>query len=329
MLDSPLLAVGELTKKIKRGKHTTRRTEILSLGDDTYFVDTCGFSMLDAVDVPPEELRLYFDDMEVFRKDCRFNMCTHTDEPDCAVKAHLGAGVGFGRYERYKQIFNELNERRKTSMIKVAPSILSADFGKMAEAVQKVKEWGADLVHCDVMDGVYVPNITFGMPMVKSIRKYTDQQLDVHLMITRPEKYVGQFCDAGADWVTFHPEASEDVEGALEEIKSKGVKCGLVVNADQPFSIVEPYLDKIDMLLIMTVQAGFGGQSFKEDCLEKVRRGFELKKLNDYDYEIEIDGGVSPSNIQKCKDAGATIVVAGSSVFKAENPSEAVKAMQI
>lgn len=217
----------------------------------------------------------------------------------------------------------------KTNMIKVAPSILSADFGKMAEAVQKVKEWGADLVHCDVMDGVYVPNITFGMPMVKSIRKYTDQQLDVHLMITRPEKYVGQFCDAGADWVTFHPEASEDVEGALEEIKSKGVKCGLVVNADQPFSIVEPYLDKIDMLLIMTVQAGFGGQSFKEDCLEKVRRGFELKKLNDYDYEIEIDGGVSPSNIQKCKDAGATIVVAGSSVFKAENPSEAVKAMQI
>lgn len=113
VLDSPLLAVGELTKKIKRGKHTTRRTEILSLGDDTYFVDTCGFSMLDAVDVPPEELRLYFDDMEAFRKDCRFNTCTHTDEPDCAVKAHLGAGVGFGRYERYKQIFNELNERRK------------------------------------------------------------------------------------------------------------------------------------------------------------------------------------------------------------------------
>ena len=103
-------------------------------------------------------------------------------------------------------------------MIKVAPSILSADFGKMAEAVQKVKEWGADLVHCDVMDGVYVPNITFGMPMVKSIRKYTDQQLDVHLMITRPEKYVGQFCDAGADWVTFHPEASEDVELSLIHI---------------------------------------------------------------------------------------------------------------
>lgn len=214
-------------------------------------------------------------------------------------------------------------------MIKVAPSILSADFGKMGEAVQLIEKWGADIVHCDVMDGVYVPNITFGMPMVKALRKYTTQELDVHLMITRPEKYVGQFCDAGADWVTFHPEASEDVEGALAEIKSKGVKCGLVVNADQPFDIVEPYLDKIDMLLIMTVQAGFGGQSFKEDCLEKARRGYEIKKAKGYKYEIEIDGGVSPSNIAVCKEAGATIVVAGSSVFKAADPAAAVKAMQI
>ena len=214
-------------------------------------------------------------------------------------------------------------------MIKVAPSILSADFGKMAEAVEKVKLWGADWVHCDVMDGVYVPNITFGMPMVKALRGYTDLPLDVHLMITRPEKYVGQFCDAGADLVTFHPEASEDVECALETIKSKGVKCGLVVNADQPFSIVEPYLDKIDLLLIMTVQAGFGGQSFKEDCLDKVRAGEALRVKNGWSYDIEIDGGVSPANIQKCKDAGATVVVAGSSVFKAADPTAAVKAMQI
>ena len=189
-------------------------------------------------------------------------------------------------------------------MIKVAPSILSADFGKMAEAVQNIKVWGADLVHCDVMDGVYVPNITFGMPMVKALRKYTDMPLDVHLMITRPEKYVGQFCDAGADYVTFHPEASEDVEGALAEIKSKGVN-------------------------IMTVQAGFGGQSFKEDCLEKVRMGEKLRVERGLNYDIEIDGGVSPSNIKLCKDAGATIVVAGSSVFKAEDHAAAVKAMQI
>ena len=214
-------------------------------------------------------------------------------------------------------------------MIKVAPSILSADFGKMAEAVQSIEKWGADWVHCDVMDGVYVPNITFGMPMVKALRKYTDMFLDVHLMITRPEKYVGQFCDAGADLVTFHPEASEDVEGALNDIKSKGVKCGLVVNADQPFSVAEPYLDRIDLLLIMTVQAGFGGQNFKEDCLEKVRRGAEIKREKGYSYEIEIDGGVSPANIERCKDAGGTVVVAGSAVFKAEDPAAAVRAMQI
>lgn len=214
-------------------------------------------------------------------------------------------------------------------MIKVAPSILSADFGKMAEAVDNIKAWGADIVHCDVMDGVYVPNITFGMPMIKALRKYTDMPLDVHLMITKPEKYVGQFCDAGADWVTFHPEASDDVAGALAEIKSKGVKCGLVVNADQPFEIVEPYLDKIDMLLIMTVQAGFGGQSFKEDCLEKVRRGAAAKVEKGYSYEIEIDGGVSPSNIALCKEAGGTIVVAGSAVFNAGDHSAAVKSMQI
>ena len=211
----------------------------------------------------------------------------------------------------------------------VAPSILSADFGKMAEAVENVKAWGADLVHLDVMDGVYVPNITFGMPMVKALRKYSDMTLDAHLMIIKPEKYVGQFCDAGADLVTFHPEASDDVQGALDEIKSKGKKCGLVINADQPFSIVEGYLDQIDVLLIMTVQAGFGGQSFKEDCVEKARLGAKLRNDHGYKYEIEIDGGVSPKNVQLLKDAGADIVVAGNAVFKSENPSFTIKQMQI
>ena len=211
----------------------------------------------------------------------------------------------------------------------LSPSLLSADFANLQRDVEMLNASQADWFHLDIMDGLFVPNITFGMPMVKALRKYTDLPLDVHLMITRPEKYVGQFCDAGADWVTFHPEASEDVRGALNEIKSKGVKCGLVVNADQPFSIVEPYLDEIDMLLIMTVQAGFGGQSFKEDCLEKVRMGEKLRVERGLNYDIEIDGGVSPSNIERCKEAGATIVVAGSSVFKAEDPTAAVKAMQI
>lgn len=154
----------------------------------------------------------------------------------------------------------------------VAPSMLSADFGNMARDVKAIEQWGADVVHCDVMDGVYVPNITFGMPMVKSFKQNSNLPIDAHLMITLPEKYVGAFCDAGADIVTFHPDASGDVQGAIDTIKSKGKKCGLVVNADQPFDIVEPYLPLIDFLVVMTVQAGFGGQKFMPNRLEMVQK---------------------------------------------------------
>lgn len=215
------------------------------------------------------------------------------------------------------------------SKVKVAPSILSADFGKMAEAVENIKKWGADWVHCDVMDGVYVPNITFGMPMVKDLRKYTDMFLDVHLMITEPEKHVGAFCDSGADMVTFHPDASKNSLKALDIIKSKGKMCGVVLNADQPFNVIEPYLDKVDMVLIMTVQAGFGGQSFMADRLEMVKKVKSIKDSMGYNYIIQIDGGVSPDNVKLCKEAGMEVAVAGSAVFKADVPANAVKAMQI
>ena len=209
----------------------------------------------------------------------------------------------------------------------IAPSVLSADFGNMAEAVREVKAWGGDIIHCDVMDGVYVPNITFGMPMIKAIRKNTDLPVDVHLMITKPERYVGAFCDAGADIVTFHPDASEDVQGALDIIKSKGKKCGLVVNADVDFDIVVPYLDQIDLLVIMTVQAGFGGQSFKPECLDKVRTGEKLRKENGYKYLIEVDGGVIEDNIATCKEAGVDIAVAGSAVFRSKDPKKTIETM--
>ena len=209
----------------------------------------------------------------------------------------------------------------------IAPSVLSADFGNMAEAVREVKAFGGDIIHCDVMDGVYVPNITFGMPMIKAIRKNTDLPVDVHLMITKPERYVGAFCDAGADIVTFHPDASEDVQGALDIIKSKGKKCGLVVNADVDFDIVVPYLDQIDLLVIMTVQAGFGGQSFKPECLDKVRTGEKLRKENGYKYLIEVDGGVIEDNIATCKEAGVDIAVAGSAVFRSKDPKKTIETM--
>lgn len=199
--------------------------------------------------------------------------------------------------------------------------MLSADFGNMARDVKAIEQWGADVVHCDVMDGVYVPNITFGMPMVKAFKQNSNLPIDAHLMITLPEKYVGAFCDAGADIVTFHPDASGDVQGAIDTIKSKGKKCGLVVNADQPFDIVEPYLPEIDLLVVMTVQAGFGGQKFMPNRLQMVQKGDEMRKQFGYSYLIEVDGGVCEDNVATIKDAGADIVVAGSAVFKSENPT--------
>lgn len=210
--------------------------------------------------------------------------------------------------------------------IEVAPSILSADFGKMAEAVQNLELWQADLVHCDVMDGVFVPNLTFGMPMIKALRKYTKGILDVHLMIVKPERYIQQFISAGADIVTFHPDASDDVLGALNLIKSAGKKCGLVLNPDKPISLIEPYLDLIDVVIIMGVYAGFGGQKFILDTLDKIR---DLKALiGNRNIKIEMDGGATLENVKSIALAGTDIIVAGSAVFNAENPAEAVKSIR-
>ena len=213
-------------------------------------------------------------------------------------------------------------------MVKVAPSILSADFGKMAEAVSLLKEWDADWVHCDVMDGNYVPNITFGMPMIKALRKYSDMFFDVHLMIDKPERYIQQFCDAGASLITFHPDASENVQQGIDIAKKNNVLIGLVVNADKDISIVEPYLSQLDVVLIMTVQAGFGGQSFREDCLKKVEIIYNERKKNKYKYLIEIDGGVSLKTIDACKKAGCDVVVAGSAVFNADDKKEIIKQLR-
>lgn len=208
----------------------------------------------------------------------------------------------------------------------VAPSILSADFANMEKAALDVRKWGGDWLHCDVMDGVFVPNITFGMPMVKALDRVTDMTLDVHLMITEPEKYVERFCDVGADFVTFHVDASKNVDGALDAIKAKGKKCGLVLNPDKPLSLVKPYIDKIDILLIMSVYAGFGGQKFIPESVQKLK---DAKKLiGDRNVLLEIDGGVGEDNAKEIIAAGADVLVAGSSVFGSKNPEKVISALK-
>jgi len=208
--------------------------------------------------------------------------------------------------------------------VKVAPSILSGDFANMGQSVRSAENWGADYIHFDVMDGVYVPNLTFGMPMCKAVRPYTSLPLDVHLMIIKPERYVQAFCDAGADIVTFHPEASDDVGKALELIKEKGKKCGLVLNPDKSVQLVIPYLKKIDIIVIMGVYPGFGGQKFIPDVLSKVK---ELRALG-YDGEIELDGGVTEQNAQEIVDSGVNVLVGGSSVFRSKDPQKTISVLK-
>lgn len=208
-------------------------------------------------------------------------------------------------------------------MIKVAPSILSADFAAMGQAVENLEKWGADYVHCDVMDGRFVPNITFGMPMIKAIRKHTSLPLDVHLMIVNPEDYIEKFIDAGADIITFHPDSTNKTAECLATVKNAGLKCGLVLNPDKLLSMLTDYLDIVDEVIVMGVYAGFGGQKFLPQTLDKIS---QLKKLaKGKNLLIEMDGGATCENARSIENAGADILVAGSAVFGAENPAEAIR----
>jgi len=202
----------------------------------------------------------------------------------------------------------------------IAPSILAADFGILKEEIKRVEEAGADMIHIDVMDGHFVPNITIGPLVIRDIRKITNLPLDAHLMIKEPSKYISEFRKAGSDIITIHAESEKNIGALLSKIKSLGIKAGISLRPKSSINLLRKYLRIIDMVLIMTVEPGFGGQAFMKEMLPKIK---ELRKI--YDGDIEVDGGINKNSAKEVIKAGANILVAGTSVFKAKNIKKAVK----
>ena len=209
-------------------------------------------------------------------------------------------------------------------MIKVSPSVLAADFSRLLEEVKSIEAAGADMVHLDIMDGMFVTNISFGLPVIASLRKNTDMFFDVHLMIDRPERYIARFIESGADLVTFHYEATEDSAAALDLIRSSGKMAGISVKPGTPVEDIFPLLDKCDLVLVMTVEPGYGGQAFIPETLDKIRKlrsEIEKRGLN---IDIQVDGGINEETAKLVKEAGANNLVAGSYVFKASDRKHAI-----
>ena len=208
--------------------------------------------------------------------------------------------------------------------IKISPSILSADFSKLSSEIKKLEEGGADMIHVDVMDGHFVPNLTIGPPVIKSLRSHTSLPFDVHLMISPVHKYIKNFSDAGADIITIHPEATDNLIDSINHIKNLKKKAGVSLNPDTKISVVEKYLDKIDLILIMSVYPGFGGQKFIPEVVSKIKKLSEIKKNKNLNFDIEVDGGINFENSKLVIEAGANILVSGTTIFK-ENSGDIKK----
>ncbi|MGM9934455.1 ribulose-phosphate 3-epimerase [uncultured Clostridium sp.] len=213
-------------------------------------------------------------------------------------------------------------------MVKIAPSILSADFSKLGEDIKAIDKGGADFVHIDVMDGSFVPNISFGFPIMKSIRKLTDKVFDVHLMIDNPSNYIDDFVDAGADLITVHYEADRHIDRTINYIKSKGKMAGIALNPGTPVSVLKDLIPSLDMVLIMSVNPGFGGQKFIPYSIDKIKEVKALSEKLNPELLIQVDGGIGSGNAKDVIEAGANVIVAGSAVFNGGDISENIKALR-
>lgn len=213
-------------------------------------------------------------------------------------------------------------------MMKIAPSILSADFAHLSRDIELVENFGVDYIHVDVMDGQFVPNITFGPSVVSALRPVTKLPLDVHLMIVDPERFIPDFAEAGADIISVHVESTPHIHRALQLIKQHGTKAGVVINPGTPVEMIEPILSMADLVLVMTVNPGFGGQKFIEETLDKIRHLDRLRKEHHYDYEIEVDGGIVLETAKQCRKVGADVFVAGSFIYNSDNVEKSIHALR-
>ena len=212
--------------------------------------------------------------------------------------------------------------------IKISPSILSADFSQLGEEIKRLELGGADLIHVDVMDGHFVPNLTIGPPVIKALRKYTKIPFDVHLMISPVHKYIKNFAEAGADIITIHPEATDNLDNSINEIKKLGKKVGLSLNPDSSINLIVNKLNFVDLVLVMSVYPGFGGQKFINKVFKKIKDLSDIKNKNNYKFDIEVDGGINFSNSKEVIKAGANILVSGTTIFK-ENEGDIKKNIEI
>ena len=213
-------------------------------------------------------------------------------------------------------------------MVKIAPSILSADFSKLGDDIERIDKGGADFIHIDVMDGSFVPNISFGLPVIKSIRNRTDKIFDVHLMINNPSNYIDDFIEAGADIITVHYEADKHIDRTINYIKSKGIKAAVSLNPGTSTSVLKDLIPSLDMVLIMSVNPGFGGQKFIPYCLDKIKEIKAISNKVNPALLIEVDGGIDKTNVKDVIEAGANVIVAGSAVFNGGEISDNIKALR-